>query len=84
MGFIYPVIELLIRTTMTYLNEVVKMIESESNAENASAALSSIAQRASVYTPVQRRSQLSKVCMYAGDILPAASSAVRKQTYIVC
>ena len=69
---------------MTYLNEVVKMIESESNVENASAALSSIAQRAAVYTPVQRRSQLSKVCMYAGEFLPSAVPAVRKQAYIVC
>ena len=69
---------------MSYINEVVKMIESESVSENASAALSSIAERASAYTPVLRRSQLSKACMYAGDFLPSASSAVRKQAYIVC
>ena len=69
---------------MSYINEVIKMIEFETYSENASAALSSIAQRASAYTPVQRKSQLSKVCMYSGDLLPSTASVVRKQAYIVC
>ena len=60
------------------------MIESESNVENVSAALSSIVQRAAAYTPVQRRNQLSKVCMYAGDFLPSQIPVVKKQAYIVC
>ncbi|HJJ31392.1 MAG TPA: hypothetical protein O0X97_03995 [Methanocorpusculum sp.] len=60
------------------------MIEFETYPENSSAALSSIAQRASAYTPVLRKSQISKVCMYAGDLLPSTASVVRKQAYIVC
>lgn len=69
---------------MTYLNEVVKLIESEFAEKNASAALASIAERAAEYPSVSRRNQLSKVCMYTGSVLSTVPPAVRKETYIIC
>ena len=69
---------------MTYINEVVKLVQSEFTEKNASAALASIAERAAAYPSVIRRNQLSKVCMYTGTVLSATQSPVRKDTYIIC
>ncbi|MDO5846882.1 MAG: hypothetical protein Q4Q20_01075 [Methanocorpusculum sp.] len=69
---------------MTYINEVVKLVESEFAEKNVSAALASIAERAAAYPSVIRRNQLSKVCMYTGTVLSTPKSHVRKDTYIIC
>ncbi|HJJ44128.1 MAG TPA: hypothetical protein O0Y08_00225 [Methanocorpusculum sp.] len=69
---------------MTYINEVVKLVQSEFTEKNASAALSSIAERAAAYPSVIRRNQLSKVCMHTGTALSATKAPVRKETYIIC
>lgn len=69
---------------MSYITEVVKTINSEYSEQNASAALISLAERASCYTPVVRRNQISKICGYAGGLLSEGASPLRKETYIIC
>ncbi|HJJ32162.1 MAG TPA: hypothetical protein O0X25_01620 [Methanocorpusculum sp.] len=47
-----------------------------------SIALTSIAQRAADYTPIQRKNQLSKLCWFASDVVNC--NMPKNGNYIIC